>query len=152
MCQLSSLNRVWATHEGGPDDLGATFFEPSRMPEGFFMLGCYSQPNNTPFFGWVLVGKDGGSGSGSGSGGALKKPLDYTLIWSSESLKIKKDGNGYVWLPIPPDGYKAIGHIVTNSPQKPSPDKIMCVRSDLTDQSDADSWIWSPGNACYFNF
>ncbi|KAE8038158.1 hypothetical protein FH972_010694 [Carpinus fangiana] len=138
VCQISSLNRVWATHEGGPDNLGATFFEPSRMPEGFFMLGCYSQPNNTPFFGWVLVGKDGGSG------GALKKPLDYTLIWSSESLKIKQDGNGYVWLPIPPDGYKAIGHIVTNSPQKPSPDKIMCVRSDLTDQSDADSWIWSP--------
>jgi hypothetical protein len=46
------------------------------------MLGCYSQANNKPFFGWVLVAKDD-------SGGALKKPLDYTLVWSSESLKIK---------------------------------------------------------------
>lgn len=139
VCQISSFNKVWATHEGGPDNAGASFFEPSQIPEGFFMLGCYSQPNKSPFFGWVLVGKD------DGSTGALKKPVDYTLVWSSESLKIKKDGNGFVWLPVPPDGYKAIGHVVTESPQKPSPDKMMCVRSDLTDQCEADSWIWSPG-------
>ena len=31
------------------------------------------------------------------SGGALKEPLDYTLVWSSESLKIKQDGNGYCY-------------------------------------------------------
>ncbi|KAG6682122.1 hypothetical protein I3842_13G122400 [Carya illinoinensis] len=145
VCQLSTLDKVWATHEGGPDNLGATFFEPSRIPDGFSMLGCYSQPNNKPFFGWVLVGKD------DGSSGALRKPLDYTLIWSSESSEIKRDGNGYVWLPIPPEGYKAIGHVVTNSPQKPFLDKIRCVRADLTNQCEADSWIWGPGKASYAN-
>jgi hypothetical protein len=137
--QTSSFTKVWATHEGGPDNLGATFYEPSNVPQGFFMLGCYSQANNKPFFGWVLVAKDD-------SGGALKKPLDYTLVWSSESLKIKQDGNGYIWLPTPPDGYKAIGHVVTNSPDKPSLDKIRCVRSDLTDQCEAHTWTWGPGN------
>ncbi|KAG7950269.1 hypothetical protein I3843_13G104300 [Carya illinoinensis] len=137
--QISDLVKVWATREGGPDNLGATFFEPSQMPDGFHMLGSYSQPNNKPFFGWVLAGKDDGSSE------ALKTPLDYTLVWSSESSKIKADGNGYVWLPIPPDGYKAVGHVVTTSPEKPLPDKIRCVRSDLTDQSEAYTWIWGPG-------
>ncbi|KAB1224908.1 hypothetical protein CJ030_MR1G007277 [Morella rubra] len=141
VCQVSTMVKVWATHEGGPDNTGATFFEPSHIPDGFYMLGCYSQPNNKPFFGWVLAGKDDGSSE------ALRKPLDYTLIWSSESSKIKEDGHGYVWLPIPPDGYKAIGHVVTNSPQKPSPEKIRCVRANLTDQCEAGSWIWGPGQA-----
>ncbi|KAG7950363.1 hypothetical protein I3843_13G108300 [Carya illinoinensis] len=130
VCQLSTLDKVWATHEGGLDNLGATFFEPSRIPDGFSMLGCYSQPNNKPFFGWVLVGKD------DGSSGVLRKPLDYTLIWSSESSEIKRDGNGYVWLPIPP---------------RPFLDKIRCVRADLTDQCEADSGIWGPGKASYAN-
>ena len=139
VCQISSFTKVWATHEGGPDNLGATFFEPSPMPEEFCMLGCYSQPNKKPLFGWVLAGKDN---TNNPLGGALKKPIDYTLVWSSDSLKIKQDGNGYVWLPTPPDGYKAVGHVITNLPEKPSLDKIRCVRSDLTDLCEADTWIW----------
>ena len=49
-------------------------------------------------------------------------------------------------MPTPPDGYKAIGHVVTNSPDKPSLDKIRCVRSDLTDQCEAHTWTWGAGN------
>ncbi|RHN74333.1 putative vacuolar protein sorting-associated protein [Medicago truncatula] len=44
------------------------------------------------------------------------------------------DIRGYIWLPIAPDGYKVVGHVVTTSQEKPSLDKIMCVRSDLTDE------------------
>ncbi|KAL5762846.1 hypothetical protein ACOSP7_019110 [Xanthoceras sorbifolium] len=142
VCQISSFTKVWVTHEGGPDNLGATFFEPSSIPEGFFMLGYYAQPNNRVLFGWVLAGKDD---TGDTTAGSLKKPIDYTLVWSSESLKIRQDGIGYVWLPTPPDGYKAIGHVITNSPQKPSLDNFRCVRSDLTDQCETDTWIWGPG-------
>ncbi|KAF3628003.1 putative non-specific lipid-transfer protein 8-like [Capsicum annuum] len=133
--QISSFTKVWASHEGGPDDLGATFFEPSNLPNGFFMLGSYSQRNNLPLFGFLLVGKDL-------SGDALKVPIDYTLVWTSENLNIKQDGVGYIWLPIPPEGYKSVGHVVTTSPQKPSLDKIRCVRADLTDVSESDDWIW----------
>uniref|UniRef100_A0A3N7FK38 Uncharacterized protein n=1 Tax=Populus trichocarpa TaxID=3694 RepID=A0A3N7FK38_POPTR len=138
VCLLSSFNKVWATHEGGPDNLGASFFEPSQFPQGFSMLGSYSQPNNTLLHGWVLAGRDD-------TGSALKQPIDYTLVWSSDSLRIKQDGVGYIWLPTPPDGYKAVGHVVTNSPQKPPLGKIHCVRSDLTDQCEFDSWIWGLG-------
>ncbi|GLT89401.1 hypothetical protein SLE2022_073820 [Rubroshorea leprosula] len=137
--QISSFTKIWATYQGGPDDLGATFFEPSEMPEGFFLLGGYSQPNNKPLFGWALVAKDD-----SKDASLLAKPVDYTLVWSSESLNMKKDGNAYFWLPTPRDEYKTMGHVITNSPEKPSLDKIRCVRSDFTDGCEADTWIWGP--------
>lgn len=133
--QTSEFSRIWATYEGGPEDLGATFFEPSHIPSDFFMLGCYCQPNNQPFFGWVLVAKDL-------SGGNLARPNDYTLVWSSDSLKIKQDGLGYIWLPVAPDGYKSVGYVVTNTPEKPSTDKIRCVVSTLTDELEHENWIW----------
>ncbi|KAL8090322.1 hypothetical protein AgCh_039699 [Apium graveolens] len=141
VCQINSFRKIWATYEGGVDNVGATFFEPSSVPDGFFMLGCYSQPNNRPLSGWILVGQDENSGNPSEKG-ALLQPIDYTLVWSSESMQIKQDGYGYIWLPVPPDGYKAVGHIVTTSKVKPSLDKIRCVRSDLTDESEFDDWIW----------
>lgn len=141
VCQITSFGKIWATYEGGVDNLGATFFEPSSVPDGFVMLGCYSQPNNRPLSGWVLVGKDENS-SNPPEKRALVEPIDYTLVWSSESMQIKQDGNGYIWLPVPPNGYEAVGHIVTTSKVKPSLDKIRCVRSDLTDESEFDDWIW----------
>ncbi|XP_031391767.1 uncharacterized protein LOC116203927 [Punica granatum] len=137
VCQITSFDKVWSTREGGPDNLGATFFEPSSLPEGFFMLGCYSQPNNQPLHGWVLAGKD--------QSDVLREPIDYTLLWSSESLKIKQDGIGYIWIPVPPDGYRAVGHVVTSSQEKPSMEKVRCVRADFTDQCEANTWIWGPG-------
>ncbi|PON39931.1 Vacuolar protein sorting-associated protein [Parasponia andersonii] len=139
--QISTFNKVWSTHEGGPDNLGATFFEPSPIPEGFHILGYYSQPNNKPLFGWALVAKDNTNGS------ALTQPTDYALVWSSESLKIKQDGNGYLWLPTAPDGYKAAGFVVTDSPEKPPLHKVRCIRSDLTEPCEVESWLWGQGQA-----
>lgn len=138
VCQIVTFNKVWAIDRGGPDNLGATFYVPSPIPDGFSLFGCYCQPNNKPLFGWALVGKDN-------VGEILKNPIDYTLVWSSESSKFKnKNSNdhGYIWLPIPPEGYKALGHVVTTSPEKPTFDKIQCVRSELTDELEVESWIW----------
>ena len=112
VCQISSFTKIWATLEGGPDNLGATFYEPSSLPNGFFMLGCYSQSNNRPLFGWILAGK---SVSNEPSQSSLAMPTDYSLIWSSEPHKLKQDGgNGYIWLPTPPNGYKVLActHII----------------------------------------
>lgn len=137
VCQVSSFNKIWATHEGGPDNLGATFYEPSSIPEGFFVLGHYSQCNNKPLFGWVLAGKPDENDSS-----CLAMPTNYTLIWSSESQKIKQDNNGYIWLPTAPEGYKATGYVVTASPEKPSLERIRCVQSDFTENVEFDRWIW----------
>ncbi|CAN1126093.1 Hypothetical protein At1g04090 [Linum perenne] len=134
---LTSFNKVWSTLEGGPSNLGASFFEPSNLPSGFHSLGSYSQPNNSTFNGWVLVAKD------QEEGALLSSPLDYTLVWSSVDLKVKQQGTGYIWLPVPPEGYKSLGHVITTSPDKPHLDVIRCVRSDLTDQCESDTLIWS---------
>lgn len=141
--QISSFNRIWTAREGGPENLGATFFEPISIPEEFFVLGYFCQSNGKALFGFVLVGKNGGFAGEE----AVQKPVDYTLVWSSESSKIKRDGNGYIWSPTPPDGYRAVGHVVTDSPEKPSVDKIRCVRSDLTEECEKETWIWGPAKS-----
>ncbi|XP_028799765.1 uncharacterized protein LOC114755064 isoform X2 [Neltuma alba] len=141
--QVTSFNKVWSTFEGGPGNAGATFFEPASVPEGFSMLGCYAQPNNKPLFGWVLVAK----ANSSAENGALAEPVDYTLVWTNSSSGIEQGNTAYVWLPTAPDGYKAVGHIVTTLPEKPSVDRIRCVRSNLTDEIVTHSWIWGTGKS-----
>ncbi|XP_051151707.1 hypothetical protein At1g04090-like [Andrographis paniculata] len=146
--KVASFQKIWTVYEGGPDNLGATIFEPepSSIPDGFSMLGSYAQPNNRPQFGWVLVGK---TDAGDQSGDILKQPIDYTLVWNYSNTKCLKTNSStdtaYFWLPTPPDGYKSIGYIITTSPDKPSLDKIRCIRSDFTDELETDSWIWAQG-------
>ncbi|CAA7038735.1 unnamed protein product [Microthlaspi erraticum] len=55
-----------------------------------------------------------------------------------------QDGPAYFWQPICPQGYQAVGLFVSTSPTKPPlrQESISCVRSDLTDQSEADTWVW----------
>ncbi|KAL5708554.1 hypothetical protein ACHQM5_019339 [Ranunculus cassubicifolius] len=136
--QISTFKKISAILEGGLDNVGATFLEPSPIPDGYSMLGCYAQPNNMSLFGWVLVGKDVENGT-------LEMPIDYTLVWCSKSLKFKKDGNSYIWLPTPPDGYSAVGLVVTDSCDKPPFDKVLCVRNDLVESCEQDMWIWGNG-------
>ncbi|MBA0833233.1 hypothetical protein Goarm_017560 [Gossypium armourianum] len=121
VCQISTFTKVWVTYQGGPDDLGATFFEPSLIPDGFHMLASYGQSNNRLLSGSVLVAKDD-----TDNQDLLIGPVDYSLIWTSESLGIKQDTNGYIWLPVAPEGYRALGHVVTNTEHKPPIDKIRC--------------------------
>ncbi|KAI3703583.1 hypothetical protein L1987_73773 [Smallanthus sonchifolius] len=96
VCQITSFKKIWSTSQDGSDATHVTFFEPSPIPDGFSMLGC----------------------------------------WSTNS-------SCYVWLPTPPEGYRSVGYIVTTSPEKPSFDKIRCVRADLTDELEADALLWS---------
>ncbi|CAI0451120.1 unnamed protein product [Linum tenue] len=148
--QTASFDQIWSTQQGGPDDLGASFFEPTQLPPDFHMLGTHSQPNTNPnpnLHGWILAGKDA---STADAPAALKPPVDYTLIWTSSDAEIDQQEGGiaYFWLPVPPDGYRSVGHVITTaSPAKPPLDKIRCVRSDLTDQCQADAWLWGPTDA-----
>ncbi|KAL1802525.1 hypothetical protein At1g04090 [Daucus carota subsp. sativus] len=140
VAQITSLNKVWAVIVGGPDNNGATFYEPTSIPEGFFMLGCYAQPNNQPFYGWVLVAKDV---SLPVEPPGLALPTDYTLVYESPPGSIvQSTGVGSIWLPVAPDGYSAMGYIVTGSRQKPPLDKVRVVRSVLTEDIERDNWIW----------
>ncbi|CAL5184776.1 unnamed protein product [Lathyrus oleraceus] len=150
--QVSTFNKIWATYDGGPDNQGATVFEPTGIPQGFSMLGSYSQPNNKPLFGYVLVAKDvSATSTSTTTNSTLRKPIDYTLVFNTSSLKVTQDSTCYIWLPIAPDGYKALGHVVTTTQDKPPLDKIKCVRSDLTDQCESSSWIWGSNDVNFYD-
>ncbi|KAI3743823.1 hypothetical protein L1987_56890 [Smallanthus sonchifolius] len=105
VCQVSSFDKIWATHEGGPDNLGATFYEPSSIPEGFFLLGHYSQCNKKPLFGWVLGGRPGASDPSS-----LARPTGYSLVWTNFTEIVEFDR--WIWglkNEIDPNGLNVYG-------------------------------------------
>ncbi|ESQ50008.1 hypothetical protein EUTSA_v10020344mg [Eutrema salsugineum] len=135
----TTSKRVWRTFEGGPENMGASIFEPVNLPAGFFKIGFYAQPNNRMLFGWVLVARDV-------SGNSLRAPVDYIQVGNTNSINVKQDGPAYIWQPLCPNGYQAVGLSVTTSPTKPTlrqEESISCVRSDLTEQSEADNtWVW----------
>ncbi|GKC63586.1 putative vacuolar protein sorting-associated protein 62 [Tanacetum coccineum] len=141
------FKKIWDTQNGGLDNIGASFYEPTNIPTGFHLLGHYCKLNTKPMLKAVLTAKD--TTRDPALGAALERPIDYTLVWTSKGTtsSIGQDVvDGYIWLPIPPHGYKTIGHIVTTSPVKPSLDKVRCVRSDLTDLIEVEDSIWGSSN------
>lgn len=86
------------------------------------------------------------SGLASGEvkpGSVIAYPVDYTLVWTSKPWKGKQSGAAYFWIPVAPDGYKVLGYVVTTSEVRPKMEEIVCVRSDLTQETFAGSTLWS---------
>uniref|UniRef100_A0A0A9FYA5 Vacuolar protein sorting-associated protein 62 n=1 Tax=Arundo donax TaxID=35708 RepID=A0A0A9FYA5_ARUDO len=128
---------------------GATFYEPEGVPDGFHCLGHYAQQNDQPLQGYVLVAREVANHQLINSKPALEKPLDYSLVWTSANLNEDDNGEcGCFWSPSPPDGYKALGYLVTKGPMKPSLEAVRCVRDDLTDACENFSSIVSMESAC----
>ncbi|KAI3956573.1 hypothetical protein MKW92_015479 [Papaver armeniacum] len=137
--QITKLESVWTCSLSKDKKKCATFYKPVEIPDGFFSLGHYGQSHDQPLHGFVLVAREvGASKTGKNfhqvtESPALKKPLDYTLVCSTDE---QGDGNhygcGYFWLPQPVEGYKPMGYLVSNSPEKPSLEEVRCVREDLT--------------------
>ncbi|XP_076922812.1 hypothetical protein At1g04090-like [Bidens hawaiensis] len=132
------FKKIWDVQSDGPKGTGVSFYEPSSLPEGYNLLGHFGKINNVYTIATFLIARDITRYQKS----TLKSPIDYTLIWTSKGLDMAKQQDGYIWLPIPPNGYKTVGHIVTTSSEKPALDKVRCVRSDLTDSTQADIFIW----------
>ena len=90
--EATNFEVVWRTRLGGPDNLGATFFESSTTDDttqGYKVLGYYSQPNNKPFTGRSVLAFD------RYLHGNVKAPVDYNYVWSSMySSDIDQDGFG----------------------------------------------------------
>ncbi|ERN15826.1 hypothetical protein AMTR_s00039p00159460 [Amborella trichopoda] len=142
--RVTDFEKVWSCNLVKGKSKGATFYRPIGIPNGFFCLGHYAQPNDQPLRGFVLVAKDlstpepklGQSPKRVTDLPALQKPLNYTLVWGSNEWSDESQalfGCGYFWLPYPPKGYKAVGFVVTNSSDKPSLEEVRCVRADLTE-------------------
>lgn len=175
--QLLKFKRIWSWN-GGKDNLGATFYKPVEIPDGYFSLGHYCQSNREKCLqGWILVVKDRQLSNEcvemcsvsqildmklistdksenfvSERLPPLAKPLNYTLVLSSQQWKGTQDIVGYFWLPQAPENYRPCGFVVTTTPVEPSLDEVRCVRSDLTDICETDGLIWTTGNRNPPNF
>ncbi|KAB2003649.1 hypothetical protein ERO13_D11G139600v2 [Gossypium hirsutum] len=138
--KVSRFKFIWSSNTQD-EKKGVTFYKPIGIPDGFYSLGYYCQSNDQPFRGFVLVAREIPSKSESThistgiASPALREPVDYTLVWSSnDGSEERLQGCGFFWLPQPPEGYKSIGYLVTCSPKKPKLDKVRCVRADLTER------------------
>ncbi|XP_072963156.1 hypothetical protein At1g04090 [Typha angustifolia] len=140
--EITQFQSIWSCFSPKEKCRGATFYKPLEVPDGFYCLGHYCQPNNQPLRGFVLVAREMANIPSSTGMPALRKPLDYTLVWSSGSWT--EDDNEeccYLWLPSPPDGYRALGCVVSKGPKKPSLEAVRCVRCDLTDTCESTDMI-----------
>lgn len=136
--EITHFEYIWSCNLSVDRREGASFYKPVRIPAGYFSFGHYCQSNDKPLRGFVLVAREvtkSGDPCQSSYLPALQSPIDYTLVWSSaDGGEDSFDGGGFLWLPHPPDGYKALGFVATITSKKPSLDDIRCVRSDLTDE------------------
>ncbi|KAJ4956599.1 hypothetical protein NE237_013382 [Protea cynaroides] len=147
--QITKFESVWSSRLLNDSRKGATFYKPIGIPDGFFSLGYYCQPNDQPLRGFVLAAGELVPSDEktrkfchTGDSPALTKPIDYTLVWSSGDWDDdNNDGCGYFWLPQAPEGFKALGHVVTNNPGKPSLEEVRCVRADLIETCELNSLI-----------
>ncbi|XVF81065.1 hypothetical protein PTKIN_Ptkin15bG0126400 [Pterospermum kingtungense] len=140
VAKISKFKFIWSSNLEDKKK-GVSFFKPVGIPDGFYCLGHYCQSNDQPLRGFVLVAREMHTESEAddfstcASSPALKKPLDCTLVWSStDGSEESLEGCGFFWLPLPPEGYKSMGYLVTNTAKKPKLDKVRCVRADLTDK------------------
>lgn len=164
VCRVTGFEHVWNSSVIVGMRKGVAFYKPVGIPDGFHILGHYCQPSFKPLRGFLLVAREvevEQSFSSETRLPALRNPLDYTLVWCTNAAGNKEiptaSASAYFWLPQPPQGYKALGCLVTNKPDKPNLDEMSCVRADLTDDCepyrpilDGSSmipefpfWVWS---------
>ncbi|XVE77987.1 hypothetical protein DITRI_Ditri13aG0108000 [Diplodiscus trichospermus] len=138
--KISTFKFIWSSNLKDKKK-GVIVYKPVGIPDGFYSLGHYCQSDDKPLRGFVLVARGVPSESEAAdfstcvASPALREPLDYSLVWSSDDGSEESlEGCGFFWLPQPPEGYKSMGYLVTNSAKKPKLDKVRCVRADLTDR------------------
>lgn len=139
VCEITKFEFIWGTNIKTRRK-GVNFFKPVDIPDGYYCLGYYCQAAHNPLRGFVLVAKD----LAKSDPPALIEPIDYSLVWCPDDwTEDNTHSHGYFWLPMAPDGYKALGFIVTNKPAKPSLEEIRCVRDDLTDSCEPHHMLYN---------
>lgn len=129
---------VWTDAGSGNDD-DLAIHEPD-LADGYKMLGhIYLTSNGTDPDGntWVPIVKEI-----SGSGAVLAPPVDFTAFHTTKSYN---NGNLTFWVPVPPEGYIALGLFTKRGTEKPDIDtcNLVCVKEEYTVQAKAGNNYWT---------
>ncbi|MBD3393849.1 MAG: DUF946 domain-containing protein [Chitinivibrionales bacterium] len=132
---VDQFELLWWDKGSGADWDGSYWRPVVDSTNGFTPLGSYgrnlwSDPSGKTY---ALVVKEIDTT-------ALAAPVDYTLIWKDQGTGSNIDGS--FWQPVPPEGYVACGTVAEAGWDKPSLDRVVCVREDLATAAEAGSHFW----------
>ncbi|KAF8689392.1 hypothetical protein HU200_041935 [Digitaria exilis] len=126
-----------ATVQGNTNDQVFSFWRP-RAPSGYAIFGDYLTPMNDPPSKGVLALNTNVV--------RVRRPLSYKLVWQSGSprtdafhqnerdSKNKHSNVGQlcsVWLPVAPEGYVAMGCVVSPGTAEPPLSSVFCLSASL---------------------
>ncbi|TKY67845.1 Vacuolar protein sorting-associated protein 62 [Spatholobus suberectus] len=150
--RVSRFEFIWSSSAMLDTKKAVTFYRPVGVPDRFHILGHHCQPSDKPLRSFVLVAREvetclpeTADIYNQDKSPPLKNPLDFKLVWNQNAGSMEMSGV-YFWLPAPPEGYKALGYLVTNKPDKPLLDEMCCVRTDLTDKCQTYRLILTAGS------
>ncbi|XP_057872719.2 uncharacterized protein LOC131078906 isoform X2 [Cryptomeria japonica] len=142
MC--SQFDKIWADERNSTKQKCA-FWRP-QAPPGFAVLGdCLTPLDEPPSKGVLALNT---------SNGKVRRPLRFELIWSSskEYSLVRQEGSQVdireinmctdldrppdqmvcsVWMPIPPQGFVALGCVVSTGREQPPLSSALCVSTTL---------------------
>lgn len=121
------FRRVWSDQGAYSEGEGVTFWRPVAPP-GYAALGDCVVRGFHPPSSCLVIREDYSGDAGKGGGLPLiKSPRDYELVWSDGTLK--EDSRLCFWMPIPHEGYVAMGYVASLGMMPPRKG-IKCVRKD----------------------
>jgi VPS62-like protein len=127
-------NLYWDEGSGAP--MNGAFWR-AVPPSGFYLLGDYAQGDYNPPTGTMVVVQDDNTGGTS----AIALTTNFTQIYNDKGSGAYE--NGAIWMPIAPNGYVALGPVVTRGYDPPASDLgFVCVRFDLVTQGTIGPLIW----------
>jgi hypothetical protein len=111
---------IW-NDAGSGGDFDISFWRVP-LPSGYVRFGDYAHPSHaTPADVSMLVAEDDPL--------LFKPPTGYVEVWNEKGSKIKRPVS--IWAPVPPAGYRALGHVAVAGHAAPAVDYIRCVKADL---------------------
>ncbi|KAK3283371.1 hypothetical protein CYMTET_8930, partial [Cymbomonas tetramitiformis] len=123
------FERIWSSVErdgkGVWEKEGITFWRPCP-PAGYVSLGdCVTRGLTPPSASTMVV---------RSLQALVMPPAEYTRVWAMPGVQ--------VWLPVPPEGYVALGCLATRAGSKPPPQGIWCMRRELVRNASAVECMW----------
>jgi Vacuolar protein sorting-associated protein 62 len=84
------------------------------------------------------------------SGDILMPPVRYEQIWNDYAgfWGSRKLRGSTTWRPIPPDGYRCLGHVWSLGSAAPPTDLIRCIKAKFVETSGVGGiWTWNDGGS-----